>query len=130
MIGLVPTIIGMQFLMSAFFLPYLFTRTSERSGRVWPSDDGRGGRGRRGPIGPRRTHPLYKEELDRPALVLGERRELGVLLGAIRVFALYLGFAGRPKTFGLPIWVSNKRAVEFMKLLDKDHVAAGLIVGL
>ena len=28
LIGLVPTIIGMQFLMSAFFMPYLFTRTS------------------------------------------------------------------------------------------------------
>ena len=44
LIGLVPTIIGMQFLMSAFFLPYLFTRTSERSGGVRPSDEGRGGR--------------------------------------------------------------------------------------
>ena len=63
---------------------------------------------RRGPIGPRRIRPLYKEELDRPALVLGEWRGLGVLLVAIGVFALYWGFAGRPETFGPPIWVSDK----------------------
>jgi len=112
----------MQFFMSAFLLPYLFARTSERySSEIQLVERG-------GP--PRRIRPLYKEELDRPALVLGEWRGLGVLLGAIGIFALYWGFAGRPEDFGPPIWVSDKRMVEFMKLLDKDRVAASFVVDL
>eukprot|EP00585_Thalassiosira_rotula_P013410 CAMPEP_0196131724 /NCGR_PEP_ID=MMETSP0910-20130528/1610_1 /TAXON_ID=49265 /ORGANISM="Thalassiosira rotula, Strain GSO102" /LENGTH=809 /DNA_ID=CAMNT_0041391225 /DNA_START=88 /DNA_END=2517 /DNA_ORIENTATION=+ len=130
LIGLVPTIVGMQFLTCAFLLPYLFCRTSERySSEVDFFDNG--GRGGRGQLDrPRRIRPLYREELDRPALVLGESKGLGVLLGAIGIFALYWGFAGRPEDFGPPIWVSDKRAVEFMKLLDKDRVAAGFVVDL
>ncbi|KAL7537046.1 hypothetical protein ACHAXR_007549 [Thalassiosira sp. AJA248-18] len=97
----------MQFFTVAFLLPYLFARTSERY-----------------------SSEIQKEELDRPALVLGEWRGLGILLGAIGIFALYWGFAGRPEDFGPPIWVSDKRMVEFMKLLDKDRVAASFVLNL
>merc|ERR1712127_739013 len=114
-----------QFFSSAFLLPYLFARTSERytTARVLVSDSRD-----RGFV--RRIRPLYKEELDNNAMVLGEWRGLGVLLGGIGIFALYWGFAGRPEDFGPPIWVSDKRAVEFMKLLDKDRVAASFVVDL
>lgn len=124
LIPLVPTIIGMQFLTSAFLLPYLFTRTGERySSEIQLLD--RGARAL-----PRRIRPLYKEELDRPALVLGESRALGIFLGLLGIFALYWGFAGRPGDFGPPIWVSDKRMVDFMKILDKDRVAATFVVDL
>ena len=126
--SLVPTIIWSQFFFSAFFLPYLFTRTAERDS----SDIQLIERGRRSQ--PRRIRPLYKEELDRPALVLGEWKGLGIILGSIGIFAIWWGFAGRagttPADFGPPIWVSDKRMVDFMKLLDKDRVAASFVVDL
>ncbi|KAL7541527.1 hypothetical protein ACHAWF_006960, partial [Thalassiosira exigua] len=121
--GMVPAIVGMQFFLSAFFLPYLFCRTAERSSFDFRRDGDV-------PDLPRRIRPLYKEELDRPALALGEWRGLGVLLGLFGIFALYWGFAGRPEDFGPPIWVSDKREVEFLKLLDKDRVAASFVVDL
>lgn len=124
LLGMVPTIVGMQLLTCGFLLPYLFSRTSER----YSSERAPLGRPLAG--GPRRIRPLYKEELDRPGLVLGEWRGLGVLLGAFGLFAVYWGFAGRPEAFGPPIWVSDKRMVEFMKLLNKDRVAAALVVDL
>jgi len=125
LIGLVPTIWGMQFFSSAFLLPYLFARTSERytTARDLVSDPRD-----RGFV--RRIRPLYKEELDKNAMVLGEWRGLGVLLGGIGLFALYWGFCGRPEDFGPPIWVSDKRMVDFMKLLDKDRVAASFVLDL
>jgi len=126
LISLVPTIVGMQFLTSAFLLPYLFARTSERySSEIRPPVYDGPSRDL-----PRRIRPLYKEELDRPALVLGEWRGLGVLLGLVGFFAVYWGFAGRPEDFGPPIWVSNKRMVDFMKILDKDRIAAGFVVDM
>mmetsp|Transcript_39810 Transcript_39810/g.83690 ORF Transcript_39810/g.83690 Transcript_39810/m.83690 type:complete len:829 (-) Transcript_39810:288-2774(-) len=125
LLRLVPTIVWMQFFMSAFLLPYLFSRTAEKYSsedyELFNDDDYRG---------PRRIRPLYKEELDRPALVLGEWKGLGILLGSIGIFALYWGFAGRPGDFGPPIWVSDKRMVDFMKLLDKDRVASAFVVDL
>jgi hypothetical protein len=125
LVALVPTIVGMQFFMSAFLLPYLFSRTSERY-----SSSSMEVRSPSFYDGPRRIRPLYKEELDRPALVLGEWRGLGVLLASIGIFALYWGFAGRPEDFGPPIWVSDKRMVDFTKLLNNDRVAATFVIDL
>ena len=126
LIGLVPTIWGMQFFTSAFLLPYLFARSSERYTSELDIFDNPS---RYGNL-PRRIRPLYKEELDRSALVLGEWKGLGVILGSIGIFALYWGVAGRPEDFGPPIWVSDKRMVDFMKLLDKDRVAASFVLDL
>jgi len=127
LIPLVPTIVWMQFFSLAFLLPYLFARTSERhSSEIQPFDEG----GRQQQNLPRRIRPLYREELDRPALILGESKILGVTLGLFGLFALYWGFAGRPEDFGPPIWVSDKRMVDFMKLLDKDRISAEFVVNL
>ena len=125
LIALVPTIVGMQFLTSAFLLPYLFSRTSERY-----SSSSLGVRSPDGRFGPRRIRPLYKEELDRPALVLGESRGLAVLLASIGFFAIYWGCAGGQGDVGPPIWVSNKRMVDFMKLLSTDRVAASFVIDM
>ena len=124
LLGMVPTIVGMQFFTCAVLLPYLFSRTSER----YSSE--RAPYGRPGPRGPRRIRPLYKEELNRPGLVLGEWRGLGVLVGLFGLFAVWWGFAARGPEFGPPIWVSDKRMVEFMKLLNKDRVASALVLDL
>ncbi|KAL7431478.1 hypothetical protein ACHAXH_006126 [Discostella pseudostelligera] len=123
LIPMVPTIVGMQFLTSAFMLPYLFARTTERFSSTQSLDNRRYEQNL-----PRRIRPLYKEELDRPALVLGEWKGLGVLLASIGLFALYWGVAGRPEDFGPPIWVSDKRMVDFMKILDSDRVASSFLV--
>ncbi|KAL9183131.1 hypothetical protein ACHAXT_004918 [Thalassiosira profunda] len=123
LISLVPTIVVMQFFLSAALLPYLFCRTSERySSEIQLVDRGRY-------PAPRRIRPLYREELDRPALVLGEARSLGIILGLFGMYAIWWGFAGRP-AFAPPIWVSDKRMVEFMKLLDKDRISAMFVVDL
>ena len=124
LIPLLPTVIGMQFLTSAFFLPYLFARTSERR---YESDYERFDR--RGP-GALRVRPLYREELDKTQ-VLGEWKGLGILLGSIGVFALWWGAGGRvedAKDFGPPIWESGKRTTEFMKILANDRIAATIIL--
>lgn len=119
-LGLVPTIIGMQFFTSAFLLPYLFSRTAERYTSDIPLLDG-----------PRRIRPLYKEELDRSALVLGESKVLGAILFLFGLFCLWWGAAGgKPADFGPPIWVSDKRAVDFMKLMDNDRVATTFVLDL
>jgi hypothetical protein len=123
LIPMVPTIVGMQFLTSAFMLPYLFARTTERYSSTQSLENRR-----YEPNLPRRIRPLYKEELDRPALVLGEWKGLGILLASIGIFAIYWGVAGRPEDFGPPIWVSDKRMVDFMKVLDSDRVASSFLV--
>jgi len=125
LIPFLPTVIGMQFLTSAFFLPYLFARTSERR---YQSDYERFDR-RRGP-GALRIRPLYREELDKTQ-VLAEWKGLGVLLGSIGIFALWWGAGGRvedAKDFGPPIWESGKRTTEFMKILANDRIAATIIL--
>ena len=124
LIPLLPIVIGMQFLTSAFFLPYLFARTSERRYvSEYEQFD------RRGP-GPLRVRPLYREELDKTQ-ILGEWRGLGILLGSIGLYALWWGAGGRvedAKEFGPPIWESGKRTTEFMKILANDRIAATIIL--
>lgn len=122
LIPLLPTVIGMQFLTSAFFLPYLFARTSERR---YQSEYERFDR--RVPL---RVRPLYREELDKTQ-VLGEWKGLGILLGSIGLYALWWGAGGRvedAKDFGPPIWESGKRTTEFMKILANDRIAATIIL--
>jgi hypothetical protein len=126
LIPLLPTVVWMQFFTSAFLLPYLFARTSERRYQSeYEIFD------RRGP-GPIRVRPLYREELDKTQ-VLGEWKGLGVLLGCIGLYALWWGAGGRDspaeiKDFGPPIWVSGERTTKFMKILANDRIAATIIL--
>eukprot|EP00956_Cyclotella_meneghiniana_P012018 scaffold17017_cov93-Cyclotella_meneghiniana.AAC.1 len=121
LIAIFPTIIGMQFLTSAFLLPYLFCRTSERT-TVSSFVERR----------PRNilTRPLYKEELDKAAAVVGESRALGVIGGFLGLLGVYWFFNGRIAEFGPPLWESPKRMESFMKLLKIDRVGSTFIVDL
>lgn len=122
LVSILPTIIGMQFLTSAFLLPYLFCRTSERS--TYPPFEDR----RR----PRSilTRPLYREELDKSASVVGEWRGLGIIGGFIGLLGVYWFFNGRIAEFGPPLWESPKRMQSFMKLLSIDRVGSTFLVDL
>ena len=64
-------------------------------------------------------------------MVVGEFKLLGAALGLFGLYCVYWGFAGRSGAdFGPPIWVSDKRMLDFMKILDKDRVAATLVLDL
>lgn len=121
LLSMLPMVIGMQFLTSAFLLPYLFSRTSERSAVSSTLE-----RRPRSII----TRPLYKEELDDPARIIGEWRGLGVIMGIVGTFGVYWFFNGRVAEFGPPLWTSPKRMESFMKLLSGDRVGASFIVDL
>ncbi|KAL7465414.1 hypothetical protein ACHAXS_005736 [Conticribra weissflogii] len=111
--SMLPAVIGMQFLTSAFLLPYLFARTSER---VAPD----------GIV----TRPLFREELDFPARIVGESKALGVVMGHVGVFSIYWFLAGRIDKFGPPLWESTKRMDSFAKLLSVDRVGSSFLVDL
>lgn len=119
LISILPTVIGMQFLTSAFLLPYLFCRTSERSS-LSPFDR------------PRSilTRPLYREEIDKSGSVVGEWRGLGIIGGFLGLLGVYWFFNGRIAEFGPPLWESPKRMQSFMKLLSIDRVGSTFIVDL
>jgi hypothetical protein len=76
------------------------------------------------------TRPLYKEELDKSASVVGEWRGLGIIMGAIGLVGVYWFFNGRVAEFGPPLWESPKRMQSFMKLLSIDRVGSSFIVDL
>lgn len=118
LVSILPTIIGMQFLTSAFLLPYLFCRTSERALVVTD---------RRTPL---LIRPLYKEELDKSANVVGEWRGLGIIGGIVGLVGVYWFFNGRIAEFGPPLWESPKRMQSFMKLLSIDRTGATFLVDL
>ena len=120
LVSILPTVIGMQFLTSAFLLPYLFCRTSERS--TINSYQPR----------PRSvlTRPLYKEELDRSASVVGEWRGLGIIGGFLGLLGVYWFFNGRIPEFGPPLWESPKRMQSFEKLLSIDRVGSTFVLDL
>jgi hypothetical protein len=122
LISILPTVIGMEFLTSAFLLPYLFCRTTERSGISTAAEIRR----------PRSilTRPLYKEELDKSARVVGEWRGLGVIMGLMGCLGVYWFFNGRIAEFGPPLWESPKRMQSFMKLLSIDRVGSSFILDL
>ena len=120
LISILPTVLGMQFLMSAFLLPYLFCRTSERSSTAFYDERPRSVL----------TRPLYKEELDRSARVVGEWRGLGIIMGFVGLMGVYWFFNGRIAEFGPPLWQSPKRMQSFMKLLSIDRVGSTFILDL
>ena len=74
-----PIIIGMQFLTSAFYLPYLATRTSEKQMDM---------------------APVYKEDLGFIGEKVGESRILGPFLGFVGTGSIFWGLFARQAEFG------------------------------
>lgn len=100
----VPAVIGMQFLTSAFFLPYLGTRTSEslEEGEV-----------------------VFREDLGVVEGTVGESRALGPFLGGVGFVSILWGFFGRPEFGGL-----TERYASLGDLLSIDRVGSSFIVDL
>ena len=111
-----PMLLGMQFLTSGFLLPYLFTRTSERS-----NDDGEGGATTASSLG------VYPEDIT-GALQrkVAESKLLGVVLGGVGTSSIVWGLFARQSDFG----TISERYTSFIELLSIDRVGSSFIVDL
>ena len=103
---MLPVVGGMQFLTSAFLLPYLALRTSEEleSGDV-----------------------VYKEDVSGVEGTLGEFRWLGAMMGAVGSGSIAWFFLARADVFGSNF---SERYASFMDLLSIDRVGSSFIVDL
>lgn len=101
---MLPIVAGMQFLTSAFFLPYLGTRSAERlqEGEV-----------------------VYRDDLATIEGTLGEWRGLGALLGGVGTGSIAWAFMARPEFGG-----AGERYASFVDLLSIDRVGSSFIVDL
>ena len=76
-----PIVVGMQFLTSAFYLPYLASRTSEDPETL-------------------ENNVVYKEDLGEIEQIVGESRVLGPLLGFVGTGSIFWGLFARQEDFG------------------------------
>ena len=102
LIPMLPIVVGMQFLTSAFLLPYLATRSTETSDSV------------------------FQEDLGVVATVC-ESRALGASMGIVGSGAIVWAFLGRTADFGVGL---NERWTTFIDLLSIDRVGSSFIVDL
>jgi hypothetical protein len=101
-LGFFPTVVGMQFLTSAFLLPYLSFRSSETNEKVTYS------------------------EISKPAQIVGESRILGPSLAIVGTYAIFWGIFGRYERFG----ELSERWTSFLDLLSIDRVGSSFLVDL
>lgn len=101
---MLPAVVGMQFLTSAFLLPYLTLRTSETLSEGDKVD---------------------LDELDTPAQLV-ESRLLGLLLGGVGSGALVWGAIARMSEFG----GIDERLASFWQLMSIDRVGSSFLVDL
>jgi len=100
-----PIVIGMQFLTSAFLLPYLALRSEERT----TSDK-----------------TVYKEDISGSIqATVSEWRPLGAFLGTVGTSAIVWAFMGRPEFGNL-----SERYCTFIDLLSIDRVGSSFLVDL
>ncbi|CAK0903085.1 unnamed protein product, partial [Prorocentrum cordatum] len=100
--SMLPTVIGMQFLTNAFYLPYLVLRTPEKEGAV-----------------------VYREDLEPTEALVSESRLLGPLLAVVGTGAVYWGFFARPEYGDVPTrWAS------LVALLSGDRLGSSFVVDL
>lgn len=105
LLPMLPVVVGMQFLTSAFLLPYLATRTSESSIH--------------------NTRPVTLEELPKAAQIT-ESRLLGPTMALVGAYSVAWAFFGRWSEFGdLPL-----RRSSFLELLSIDRVGSSFLVDL
>lgn len=100
-----PIVIGMQFLTSAFLLPYLATRSSESEN----------------------TRVVAKDELSTPARVAGESRILPLLMTLVGTASIFWFFFGRMEDYGSDF---AARFASFTDLLSVDRVGSSFLVDL
>ena len=97
-----PTVVGMQFLTSAFLLPYLTLRSSENL-----------------------SSPVSQSELSKPAQIV-ESRLFAPFLGTVGTGAFFWGTLARFDDFGG--W--NERVASFWDLMSVDRVGSSFLVDL
>lgn len=102
---MLPTVIGMQFLTSAFLLPYLATRESEKVGEE--------------------SRVLMKMENLNGVTQAFESKLVGPFLGFIGGFSIFWACFGRPEFGQL-----NERYLSLVDLLSIDRVGSSFIVDL
>jgi hypothetical protein len=99
-------VVGMQFLTSAFLLPYLVTRTSESTAPVDNPDN---------------------TEIYTPSLFMriAEWKPLGALFASIGTGAIFWSLFGRPEYGSIP-----ERTQSLIQVLSIDRVGSSFIVDL
>jgi len=102
LLPMLPVVVGMQFLTSAFLLPYLATRTTETRSDLDKSD-----------------LPVVAQACESPLL--------GVLMGSVGSLSIGWGFLGRQEEFG---YLSTERWASFIELLSIDRVGSSFLVDL
>uniref|UniRef100_A0A7S2KCK2 SnoaL-like domain-containing protein n=1 Tax=Leptocylindrus danicus TaxID=163516 RepID=A0A7S2KCK2_9STRA len=99
---MLPTVAGMQFLTSAFLLPYLGTRESE-------TED---------------LEPVFVDDLGAVARAF-ESKAVGPFLGSVGLMSIVWAFVGRPEFGGF-----NERYSSLIDLLSIDRVGSSFLVDL
>lgn len=102
-IPMLPTVVGMQFLTSAFLLPYLVSRESEERGR---------------------ENPVLKQDLSSVGNFF-ENKFVGPFLGGVGGVSIFWGLFERPEFGGFA-----DRYSSFIDLLSIDRVGSSFIVDL
>ncbi|KAI2507174.1 hypothetical protein MHU86_7240 [Fragilaria crotonensis] len=105
---ILPAVAGMQFLTSAFLLPYLTLRTSEPDDSISTTNQ-----------------VVYMEDLDLPTKI-AENRFLGPFLGSVGAGAIAWGVFARAVDFG----GLDERMASFWQLMSIDRVGSSFLVDL
>lgn len=105
---ILPAVAGMQFLTSAFLLPYLTLRTSEPDDSINTTNQ-----------------VVYMEDLDLPTKI-AENRFLGPFLGSVGAGAIAWGIFARAVDFGS----LDERMASFWQLMSIDRVGSSFLVDL
>jgi ketosteroid isomerase-like protein len=107
LLPMLPLVVGMQFLTSAFLLPYLITRSPEHEG----NND--------------KNSTVTMSDLDFPSQIT-ETKVWGPILGFVGIYSLVWSIVGRWTEFG----DLSERWVSFTNLLSIDRVGSSFIVDL
>mmetsp|Transcript_6751 Transcript_6751/g.9860 ORF Transcript_6751/g.9860 Transcript_6751/m.9860 type:complete len:517 (-) Transcript_6751:145-1695(-) len=102
---MIPAVVGMQFLTSAFYLPYLASRSTEK---LEPGE------------------VVYEDDLGVIEKTVGEYRGLGLLLGSVGTGSIVWGLFARQAEFG----DFSERYTSLIDLLSIDRVGSSFIVDL
>jgi len=100
---MLPTVVGMQLLTNAIYLPYLVGRSPEDPDSV----------------------PVYVEDLDPAEAAVSESRLLGPLLAIVGIGAVIWGFVARPEFGDL-----STRWTSLGQLLSGDRLGSSFVVDL
>jgi len=103
---MLPIVVGMQLLTSAFYLPYLASRTSESSDPAVV---------------------VYKEDLSPIHATLGESRIIPPVLGMVGISSIVWFFLGRQDQFGSGF---TERLDSFSTILSTDRLTSSFLVDL